>query len=56
MNCNHCRAAAEKAIREVSGVEDVTVDLASREAHIKGNASEDSLRKAVEAIGFTLEK
>lgn len=56
MNCNHCRAAAEKALREVSGVEDVTVDLASREAHIKGNASEDSLRKAVEAIGFTLEK
>lgn len=54
MNCNHCRMNAEKALRNVDGVTDVTVDLATNEARITGNPNVDALRKALDEIGFTL--
>lgn len=54
MNCNHCRMNAEKALRNVDGVTDVTVDLATNEARITGNPNVDDIRKALDEIGFTL--
>lgn len=45
---------AEKALRNVDGVTDVTVDLATNEARITGNPNVDALRKALDEIGFTL--
>ena len=56
MNCNHCRTNAEKALLQVEGVESATVDLASKEAVVKGSATEEQLRQAIEAIGFELKK
>lgn len=56
MNCNHCRMNAEKALQQVEGVESATVDLASKEAVVKGSATEEQLRQAIEAIGFELKK
>lgn len=56
MNCNHCRTNAEKALQQVEGVESATVDLASKEAVVKGYATEEQLRQAIEAIGFELKK
>lgn len=56
MNCNHCRAAVEKALRDVPGVEDVTVNLQSGEATVKGRADLDALRSAVESIGFSVKE
>ncbi len=56
MNCNHCRANAEKAIANVEGVTSVHVDLQSGEAQIDGNPSIEDVRKAVEAIGFGLKE
>lgn len=56
MNCNHCRTNAEKALQQVEGVESATVDLASKEAVVKGSATEEQLRQAIEAIGFELKK
>ena len=53
MDCNHCRQNAEKAIAGVKGVEHVSVDLQSGEAHICGNANIEEVRKAIEAVGFT---
>ena len=54
MNCNHCRANAEKAILSCDGVTSSSVDLASGKAHIEGNADINSIRSAVEALGFTV--
>lgn len=56
MNCNHCRMNAEKALQQVEGVESATVDLASKEAVVKGSATEEQLKQAIEAIGFELKK
>ena len=55
MNCNHCRTAAEKALRDVEGVTSVRVVLETKEAFVEGTASEEALRQAIEAVGFTLE-
>lgn len=56
MNCNHCRANVERAIQSVSGVEAVTVDLASGVAEITGTAIDiPAIRSAVESIGFEVE-
>lgn len=53
MTCNHCRMTAEKAIRSVEGVTDATVDLASKQAVIEGDATFESISKAVEEVGFS---
>ena len=56
MNCNHCRANAEKALQQVEGVTSASVDLASKRAVVVGTATEAQLREAIESIGFRLEK
>lgn len=53
MNCNHCRAAAEKAIFSVPGVVSVTVSLERKEAVVQGDATPESICKAIEEIGFS---
>ena len=57
MNCNHCKANVEKAIRSVSGVEEVSVDLQSGMAQVKGdNLDHSAIIAAVESIGFNAEE
>lgn len=52
MNCNHCRAAAEKAILNVGGVRSASVSLESKEASVEGEADPAAICKAVEELGF----
>lgn len=54
MSCNHCRANVEKAITKLEGVEQVEVDLPTGRAVIHGKVTRDSVRNAVEEIGFSL--
>ena len=54
MNCNHCRANAEKAILGCNGVKSASVDLASGKAQIDGNADINEIRSAIEALGFSV--
>ncbi len=54
MNCNHCRANAEKAILGCNGVTSASVDLASGKAQIDGNADINEIRSAIETLGFTV--
>lgn len=56
MNCNHCRMSAEKAIASVKGVESVTVDLQSREAHVVGQINMSEIAHALDSVGFSLEE
>ena len=53
MSCNHCKSNAERAIKAVNGVEDVSIDLATGEALITGTPSPEAVVKAVEALGFS---
>ncbi len=54
MNCNHCRASAEKALQGVEGVTAASVDLTTKEARVEGTATREALEQAVSAVGFTL--
>ncbi len=55
MSCNHCKANVEKAIRAVSGVESVDIDLASGEAVITGKCDRAAVVESVERLGFSVE-
>lgn len=52
MTCNHCAMNVEKAIRSVSGVTNVEVNLSAGLAKIDGTFSTVEIKNAVEAIGY----
>ena len=54
MTCGHCKAAVEKALKSVDGVENVVVDLEKKSASVTLNkeVSDDVLRKAVIDAGY----
>ena len=54
MSCNHCRANVEKVISALEGAEQVEVDLPTGMAIVHGNVDKETVRAAVESIGFTL--
>ncbi len=56
MCCNHCAANAQKALASVEGVEEATVDLASKTARVEGTASFEALKSAVESLGYTVQE
>lgn len=52
MMCQHCRAAVEKALSAVDGVESVEVSLEKKCAVVSGSASYDVLKQAVIDAGY----
>ena len=52
MNCNHCKANVERAIRSVEGVKEVTVDLASATASVIGPHDSETLIRQVKSFGY----
>lgn len=53
MSCSHCEQTVEEALREVSGVTDVTVDRESEQASVDSEADVTALVEAVEDAGYT---
>ncbi len=54
MMCEHCKARVEKALREVPGVSEVSVNLKKKTATISGDASASDLKQAVINAGYTV--
>ncbi|MBQ9284671.1 MAG: SO_0444 family Cu/Zn efflux transporter [Bacteroidaceae bacterium] len=52
MNCNHCKANVERAIRSVEGVEEVEVSLHEATATVAGKHDSSALIERVKAIGY----
>lgn len=56
MNCNHCKACVEKAVRPLDGVVFAEADVASKSLHVEWHDDDDidmdSLKTAVEEAGF----
>ena len=52
MSCRHCKAAVEKALKAVAGVETAVVDLEKKQAVVTGNAVMGAMREAVEDAGY----
>ena len=53
MHCSHCEAAVVRAVEEVPGVEKAKASASANTLTIKGPATEEALRMAVEGIGYT---
>lgn len=54
MNCAHCKAAVEKAIAGVEGVENVNVNLSEGTASVTGNPNDHHIIEAVTLAGFDI--
>lgn len=52
MTCGHCQGRVERALRAVSGVTEVEVDLAAGRASIRGNADAEALVAASTEAGY----
>ena len=53
MHCSHCEAAVVRAVEEVPGVEKAKASASANTLTIKGPATEEAIRTAVEGIGYT---
>ena len=53
MHCSHCEAAVVRAVEEVPGVEKTKASASATPLTIKGPATEEAIRVAVEGIGYT---
>ena len=58
MSCNHCKLAVEKALRGISGVDSVEVDLKKKTAMVVYDESRcgvPAMKAAITEEGFTAE-
>ena len=53
MHCSHCEAAVVRAVENVPGVEKAKASASANTLTIKGPATEEAIRAAVEGIGYT---
>jgi len=53
MHCSHCEAAVVRAVENVPGVEEAKASASANTLTIKGPATEEDIRTAVEGIGYT---
>ncbi|MBQ9407380.1 MAG: heavy-metal-associated domain-containing protein [Desulfovibrio sp.] len=56
MMCGHCAAAVEKALRGITGVTSVQVNLEAKQATVEcaEDVSAEDLRKAVVTAGYSV--
>lgn len=52
MSCGHCKAAVEKALNVLSGVETVSVNLEQKEVVVTGSAPREEVANAIEEAGY----
>lgn len=53
MHCSHCEAAVVRAVERVEGVESAKASASANTLTVRGSASEEAVRAAVEGIGYT---
>lgn len=54
MMCNHCKAMVEKVCKATPGTQDAVVDLAAKTVTVTGDASRESLEKAIVDAGYEI--
>ena len=55
MTCGHCVSAVTEEVSKVSGLSDVTVDLATKTLTVTGDPIDDSaVRAAVDEAGYAV--
>ena len=52
MSCQHCVASTTKALEALPGISEVKVDLDKGEASFQGDVDRQTIKEAIEKIGF----
>jgi len=52
MRCNNCKNNVARTIKSLTSVQEVDVSLGDGIAYVKGNPTDEEVKKAVEALGF----
>lgn len=53
MSCGHCEASVKERLMEIEGIEDVKVNLETKEVKIKGQEIlDEEIKNAIDEIGF----
>ena len=52
MSCGHCEAVVRDEVETVEGVEQVEVDLASKQVVVRGRFADADVRGAIEQAGY----
>ena len=53
MSCGHCKVAVTEEVTEVAGVDQVDVDLETKQVTVSGSELDDAkLRSAIEEAGY----
>ena len=53
MHCSHCEAAVCRSLEDVPGVESASASASRKLLTVRGTASEEVIRAAVEKTGYT---
>ncbi len=52
MSCQHCVASTKKALEDIAGISNVTVDLEKKQARYDGDVGREIVKDAITKIGF----
>ena len=53
MSCKNCKTHVEKAIKEITGIDDVIIDMANGQVRISGDKIDlHQVKQSVEASGY----
>jgi copper chaperone len=56
MHCEHCEKAVKSALSELSGVEELKVELKSNLVELQGKVTDEQVIKVIEELGYQIEK
>lgn len=56
ISCDNCRAAIEREVVKVDGVERVVVDVDAKTVRVEGDAADAALRSAIDESGYDIEE
>lgn len=54
MSCQHCVGATTKALKAIPGIANVQVDLQKGEASYEGDIDTETVKAAIQKIGFEM--
>jgi len=54
MKCQHCVGNTKKALEELAGISNVSVDLEKGEVSFDGDAAMEDIKAAIAAKGFSV--
>ncbi len=56
MECEHCKRTIDSEIKKLDGVENVNINLKTKEVEVIGNIPEEKVISAIENAGYSVEK